>query len=182
MKHITFAVVLCLLLSLSGCVPSLHELYTEKDLVFQPGLLGEWVEAKQESKTTLVFTKVDDKSYKLVFASEKDTMSFAAHLVKLGDKLFLDIGADPSADCHTLALPVHMFFLVSQTEPTLRMRDFDDHWLDEFLKKNPGSLKHDIVDKDAVVTASTSELQSFVLQHVNTRSAFADPVDYVRKK
>ena len=27
---------------LMGCIPSLHPLYTEKDLVFDESLLGEW--------------------------------------------------------------------------------------------------------------------------------------------
>lgn len=182
MRYTVSAVVLCVLLSLSACVPSLHELYTEKDVVFEPSLLGTWVEAKPDSKSTLVFTRLGDKGYKLVSADEKETTSLIAHLVKLGDKLFLDVNGDPSADCHTLALPVHMFFLVSQTEPTLRMHDFNDRWLEEFLKKNPGALKREVVDKDLVVTASTNELQSFVLRHVNTKGAFADSVDYVRKK
>ena len=182
MKYVAWSIVVSLLLGLSGCVPSLHELYSEKDLIFEPRLLGEWVEAKPDSKSTLIFTKSGDKEYKMVSTDQADKFSFVAHLVKLGDKLFLDISGDSSVDCHTLALPVHMFFLVSQFEPTLRMRDFSDDWLKEYLKGNPAALKHDIVDKDLVVTASTTELQRFVLGHLNTKGAFAEAVDYVRKK
>ena len=50
------------------------------------------------------------------------------------------------------------------------------------LKKNPAALKHEIVDGDLVLTASTKQLQSFVLRHVNDKSAFTDPTDYARKK
>lgn len=182
MRYKTALLTLGLLLAVSACVPSLHPLYTEKDAVFEPALLGEWVEAKSDSKSTLTFIKSADKEYKLISADEKATSSFIAHLVKLGEKLFLDINGDSSVDCRTSAMPVHMFFLVSQTEPTLRMWDFNDKWLEEFLKKNPAALKHEIVDSDVVLTASTRELQSFVLRHVNTKEAFADSVDYVRKK
>src|ERR1700692_1519098 len=103
MRYTALSVVLFLLLSLSACVPSLHELYTEREVIFQPILLGEWVDAKRDPKLTLTFTKLDDKAYKLV--SEKS--SLIARLVKLGDKLFLDVDGDPAVDCNTSALPVH---------------------------------------------------------------------------
>lgn len=182
MRYITASIIVGLLLVLAACVPSLHPLYTDKDLIFDPALLGEWVEAKPDSKSTLTFIKSADKEYKLISAEEKERLSFIAHLVKLGDKLFLDVQGDPSVDCRTLAFPVHMFFLVSQSEPTLRLRDFNEKWLKEFLKKNPAALKHEIVDRDVLLTASTRQIQSFALRHVNTKEAFADPVDYVRKK
>ena len=184
MKYMASAVVLGLLLSLSACVPSLHELYTEKDVIFEPALLGEWVEAKPQSESapTLTFIKTADKEYELVSAGEKERLSYVAHLVKLGDKVFLDVKDAPSVDCHTLAVPIHMFFLVSQTEPTLRMWDFNDKWLEKFLEKNPAALNHESVDRDMILTASTKELQRFVLRHLNTKDAFTDPIDYVRKK
>jgi hypothetical protein len=182
MRCAASSVILFLLLSLSACVPSLHALYTDKDVIFEPSLLGEWIDAKRDSKSTLTFTKVDDKAYKLVSADEEETLTFIAHLVKLGDKLFLDAKGDSSVDDHTSALPVHMFFFVPQTAPTLRMRAIDPGWLKGFIEKNPAAIRHEIVDKDVVLTASTKELQSFVLRHLNTRAAFTDPVDYERKK
>jgi hypothetical protein len=182
MRYIAWSTILGFVLGLSGCVPSLHELYTEKDLIFEPALLGQWFEAKPDSKSTLTFIKSADKEYKLISADGKETSSVIAHLVKLGEKLFLDVNGDPAVDLNTSALPVHMFFLVSQTAPTLRMRSLDPVWLKEFLQKNPAVLKHEIVEKDVVLTASTKQLQSFVLRHVNTKNAFADPVDYLRKK
>jgi hypothetical protein len=182
MRYVTSALVLGLLLSLSACVPSLHGLYTEKDLVFDAGLLGEWVEMKTDSKSSLIFTKLDDQTYKLVSVEPSERSSYIAHLVKLGDKLFLDVSGDPSVEINTLALPVHMFFFVSQTTPTLRMRSLDPDWFKGFIKKNPSAIKHEIVEKDEVLTASTKELQSFVLRHLNTKGAYTDPADYVRKK
>lgn len=182
MRYITASLIMVLMLAACSCVPSLHPLYTDRDVAFDPELLGEWIEAKPDSKSTLTFVKNSDTEYKLVSSDGKETSSFIAHLVKLGDTLFLDVSGDPSIDCHTLALPVHMFFLISRTKPVLRMSDFDDHWLDDFLKKNPAALKHEIVDKDLVLTASTKLLQTFLLRHAKTKGAFADPVDYVRKK
>lgn len=182
MRYIAWSMLLSVLLGLSACVPSLHELYTEKDLVFDPALLGDWVEDKADSTSTLTFAKGEGKEYKLVSADGDNRSTLIAHLVRLGDNLFLDLASDPSLDCHTLAWPVHMFVLVTQTGPALQMRDFDEDWLKVFLTKNPGALKHEVVDKDIIVTASTKQLQSFLLRHVNTKAAFSQPVQYVRKK
>lgn len=182
MKFMTSALVLCLLLSLSACVPSLHELYTEKDVVFEAKLLGEWLDTQPNSKSTLVFTKEGDNGYKVVSAEPSEKSSLIAHLVKLGDKLFLDVNGDPSLDCNTSALSVHMFFYVSQISPTLRICAVDPNWLKGFVEKNPATIKHEIVDKDVVLTASTKELQSFLLRHLNTKGAFTDPNEYVQKK
>ena len=44
MKYIPASTGLLLAVVLSACVPSLHPFYTETDLVFDPALLGEWVE------------------------------------------------------------------------------------------------------------------------------------------
>lgn len=182
MKYVAWSIVVSLLLGLSGCVPSLHELYTENDVVFEPALLGDWTEDKAESESVLTFTRGEGKKYKLVWLERKDKSSFVAYLVKVSDKLFLDLASDPAVDCPTLSVPVHMFILVSQTGPTLKMRDFSEEWLKGYLEKNPAALKHEIVDKDVVLTASTKQLQSFLLSHVNTKEAFAQPVQYVRKK
>jgi hypothetical protein len=182
MKYVAWSIVVSLLLGLSGCVPSLHGLYAENDVVFEPALLGDWTEDKAESESVLTFTRGEGREYKLVWLERKDKSSFVAHLVKVGDKLFLDLASDPAVDCPTLSVPVHMFILVSQTAPKLQMRDFDEDWLKAFLTKNPGALKHEVVDKDIIVTASTKQLQSFLLRHVNTKAAFSQPVQYVRKK
>jgi hypothetical protein len=181
MRYIALSLLLPLLLGLSACVPSLHELYAEKDLVFEPALLGDWVEDKADSKSLLTFAKGEGKEYKLTSIEGKDKSTFIAHVVKLGDRLFLDLASDPSVDCPTLSVPVHMFVLVSQTSPKLQMRGFDEGWLKRYVEKNPRALKHEIVDNDVVLTASTKQLQRFLLSHVNTKDAFKEPVQYVRK-
>lgn len=183
MRYITASIIVGFLLMLAACVPSLHPLYTDKDLIFEPALLGAWVEAKADSKSTLTFSKVADTEYKMVSGEGSDKKSiFIAHLVKLGDKRFLDVKPDPASEPDCSGLPWHMFFYVSQIEPTLRMWDLNDKWLEKLLKKNPSLLKHEVVDGDLVLTASTKQLQRFLLRNVNTKGAFTDPVDYARKE
>ncbi|HLG13880.1 MAG TPA: hypothetical protein VJH03_05040 [Blastocatellia bacterium] len=183
MRYITASLMIGLALFLTACVPSLHPLYTEKDLTFDPALLGEWRETKPDSKSTLTFTQGEGKAYKLTSKDGSDKAeNYIAHLVKLGDKRFLDVKPDPSPACDWSGLRWHMFFLVSQTEPTLRLWDLNDEWVETLLKKNPAALKHEIVDGDLLLTASTKQLQDFVLRNVSTKGVFTDPVDYARKR
>lgn len=181
MRYVIAMLTLGFVLVLGGCIPSLHPLYTDKDLVFDPALLGEW--ADQKSKESLTFTPRDKNEYKLVFTNDSGEKNpYITRLVKLDGKLFLDVASDLSAECNCLCMPVHLFFLISQVEPTLRMWDFNDKWLETFLKKNPSALNHEFIDNDLLLTASTKRLQTFFLRHLNTKDAFTSPADYVRKR
>jgi len=55
-------------------------------------------------------------------------------------------------------------------------------WLEEYLKKSPAALRHEIVDRNLVLIASTRDLQSFMLHHVSIKEAFGEDLDYVRRK
>jgi len=80
------------LLFLSSCflVPSVHPLYTEADIVFDPALLGVWT--ADDSKDTLTFIEEGANSYKLIVAGDDGPKGeFIVHLVKIGGARFLDL-------------------------------------------------------------------------------------------
>ena len=64
MSHILKRFALVLLLTLAGCVFSLHPLYTDEDLVFDPALVGTW--AQDNSGNTWEFGKGNRNNYELV--------------------------------------------------------------------------------------------------------------------
>ena len=75
---------------------------------------------------------------------------------------------------------------VSQIEPELKLALFDFDWLEKFLEENPGALAHHLEKPDGkdgriVLTASTSELQSFVLAHRGEGELFKKPGEFVRQ-
>ncbi len=81
---------------LGGCIPviSLHPLYTEKDIVVDKKLCGTWIDESGDMKSTWEFECIDEpkNAYKLIFTDENGKKgSFVAHLVKLENRLFLDI-------------------------------------------------------------------------------------------
>ena len=184
MRKIILAATLGLAVFLAGCIPSLNPLYTEKDLVFDPALVGVWSNGANATDSWK-FQKRDEKSYALVIRDDDKTSPFVAHLVKLGKYRFLDLcpnkdGLNDSKVEGTYAMALirgHLFLKVSQIEPTLQMVMLDPDWLDKLLKKNPKSIHHKRnEDGDGIVlTASTKELQKFMLKYADTKDAFGKP-------
>ncbi len=184
-------VLVGLLLVLGGCVPSLHPLYTEKDLIFDPALLGEWTLGKN-NKESWTFTKAGEKQYQLVYIDDEGKEGkFCVHLLKIEGRLFLDLfpmeldskktDEDPKENAfYKLHLvPAHTFMLVKQIQPTLQMAFLNPSWAKDYLKAHPDAVRHEKVDHDEIVlTAPTKELQAFVLKHEKDADAFAtlDPM------
>ena len=176
-------------LVLSGCVPSLNPLYTEKDLVFDPALVGIWADAENADSDTWTFEKDGAKAYKLVINEKGDAREFEAHLFKLGTNLFLDFSPSDSLKevrqefIKACLLPAHLFAKVTQIEPALGFAFLDPEWLEKLLKENPQALRHEIIQQERLVlTASTQELQAFLLKQASDPKAFAKPGTLQRKQ
>ncbi|HEY3128610.1 MAG TPA: hypothetical protein VGL91_04070 [Acidobacteriota bacterium] len=80
-------------LVMSACIPSLHPLYVQRDLVLAPELEGTWVEAVGED--TWTFQKGAGNDYKLIHKEKGEPGNFDVHMVRLGKFLFLDIYPQP---------------------------------------------------------------------------------------
>ena len=184
---------------LGGCVPvmSLHPLYTEKDLVFEEKLLGTWVDKPDDPETIWEFKDPNEqeKVCKLVFVDNKgDRGLFDAHLVRLEDKLFLDLypGEPPwgEEDPNKLVwpyntlflLPAHTFIRVNGFEPGLKLQITDDDEMEKLLKEDPNAVKRESVEDGFVLTASTKELQAFVLKYADDSRLFTKEAVLIRQK
>ncbi len=71
----------------SGCVPSLHPLYTEKSIIYKETLLGTWV---SDSGDVCKFTESGKTHYELLYV-DKGPIRFEARLIELGGVTFLDL-------------------------------------------------------------------------------------------
>jgi hypothetical protein len=184
---------------LGGCVPvaSVHCLYTKENAVFEEKLLGTWVQEPNNPKTTWEFTRDDEEPnnvYKLIFADEEGKKgSFVAVMVKLKDKLFLDIFPDELPwdieDPNQVdwpynsffLIPAHTFIKVDSIEPQLKLRVTMDDKMDELLKEYPDAIERIMIDDRIVLTASTKELQAFILKYVDDERLFVDEIALDRK-
>jgi hypothetical protein len=182
---------------LGGCIPvmSLHPLFTEKDLAFDEKLLGTWVDANE---TMWQFSDANkpEKAYELIFTdNEGKKGSFVAHLVKLENRLFLDVYPseppwgnedDPNKVewlYNTLfVIPAHTFIKINSIEPQLKMLLTDDEKMKEFLKADPNAVEYTSIEDKPVLTAPTEKLQAFVLKYADDSRVFTKESVLTRKK
>ena len=185
MKKATTIISLGLLFLMTGCVPSLHPLYTEQDLIYDPALVGEWV--GNDGKVTWTFAKSGEKAYTLVYVDEKGKKGeFAVHLLKIGDRRFLDLyPTDPDlqqSDFYkAYLLRVHTFMIVQQEADTLRMSFMKPDWLKKYLQEHPDAVKHEKVDEGVLLTAQPKELQTFLVQHDKSPEVWAEGSPLIRR-
>jgi hypothetical protein len=190
MNRVIFLLAVFSLLVLFGCIPiAIHPFYEKKDLTFNSALLGTWSE--EDGKSEYSFEQSGPNAYTMLYKEAGQESKFEAHLFKLGEKLFLDLyPIDPGIKIPDFfgdhIIMVHSFYRVNQIEPDLMMSTFDINWLKEELTKNPKALSHLFLDdrqsdsltikNDRVVlTASTAELQAFIMKNLDTKGAFTDP-------
>jgi len=175
--------VLALLIA-AGCIPSLHPLYTDADIVFEPALVGTWDGG--DAEPSLVFTQAGEDAYTLVYTEDsEESGAFDVHLASINGRLFLDLfpqepDIDASAFYMLHLMPVHTFALVELSEQELKLSVIDPNWLDELLKQDPSAIKHEMVMDYPVFTASTEELQAFVTKYAETEGAFSTPMPLKR--
>ncbi len=183
---------------MGGCVPvmSLRPLYTKENVVFDKKLLGTWVDDPNKPEVTWQFKSIDKpkNAYKLILTGEDGMKgSFVAHLVKLQDKLFLDVYPSEvpweAEDLDKMEWPYNSFFLVrahtfvkiDSVEPRLKMRLMLETQMQKLLEENPDTIAHLAVEDRHVLTASTKELQAFVLKYADGDKLFTDEIILERK-
>jgi hypothetical protein len=175
---------------LCSCIPSVNPFYTEKDVVFDARLLGEWQKKdKSDNPEIWKFEGTTNKTYTLTITDQKGRQGqFNAHLFQLKQEHFLDLIPDDckyatnQADLVAASMyPGHLLVRASQFEPGLKLAFFDFDWLQKYLEKNPKALAHHREGDRLVLTAGTRDLQKFVLKHLGKDELFEKPDEMVRK-
>jgi hypothetical protein len=175
----------------AGCVvQSINPLFTEKDYIPYPGLIGTWVQ-QEDAKIvgTWTFT-ADGARYEFTQTDEKGRKAaFIAAAGKIGPHTFLEASPrDPLPggalnDLMTLHLiPAHVFVKAVKTNDALLLLSMDLDWLTRHLEANPKALAHVIRDKVPVLTASTEELKKFVAKHADDPAVFKNEIRLVPKR
>ena len=196
---------------MAGCVPvaSLHPLFTKETLVFEEKLLGTWVEDSNKPEITWEFARLDaatvenlpkqlqdevGKLYRLnVTDNEGRKGVLIACLVKLKDGLFLDVLADkfPSGDYDPekmklvynafFFLSVHTFVRIDALGDKLKLRLTDDDGFRKLIEAEPKAVKCETVEERIILTASTEELQAFMIKYAADERLFPNDVTLTRK-
>jgi hypothetical protein len=160
-------------------------LYTKKDLVFMPELIGKWQDVKDKD-STMTFTRADEDAYSVLVKDTKKELRFEAHLVKLGDLQMLDLYPDRSSDKidDDQLLPVHSFIKIEVESEVLRLVPWNYEYLDERLVHKKLRIAH-VRFRDAmggpfgtsfdeiVLTGTTAELQKNLKEIENDSQIFS---------
>ena len=233
-KPVKVLLSLTFLVLLLSCQPvdSLNPLYTEKDAVFDPALLGKW----REKDSTLEFFPSGTNGYAVIFSDDStppEQIDFYGHLVNLEGHRFLDLvqkrwssppnsydlridkiknnltvtpalvaagdgayiefaslSADRAKQVKMQMKLAHWFFRFSIDGQALGLDYIDDDRLNKALEAKTVQLAHVLIPPDKkngedekpqlALTATTAELQKFVLDHINDDQIFAGAMKYER--
>ena len=170
----------------SPFVLSIHPLYTNLDLDFDPALLGKWVD--NEGDITLVFEKSAEMEFKLTVVEregqQESRAEFEAHLVRLGGADFLDIYPksleDGSEFQRAHFIPAHTIARLSVESDRVKIAFLSADWLTKRIEDKSVDTAHETVAGTVVLTCATDDLQHLVDLYANDGSAFPDPLDLQR--
>lgn len=201
--RIVLFIVLILAFVLPGCVYSLYPIYTDNDLVYDNKLEGVWSsygdknvwkfenllqhelapykdKAERAEKEKFKKTYINSKTYLLSYTEKGDTRSMYANIARLGDNMFLDLFPDPNnlKDCpfEDQYVPVHTYAKLKMIGNRLEFYFFDSEFLYKLLDQNTARIKHESFNDYKIITASTDELQKFVVKYANKKELFMAPM------
>lgn len=179
-RNIGFA---ALVIFCSSCVPSMHPIFTERDLVFEQAFLGKW--SDRESSETWEFTAAAGNEYRLVHTDEGKTGTFSARLATLRGKMFLDIvpirkEKDSTEFYNDHFFETHSFVLIEKKGNAVLVSYLEPKWLKSHLAAKPQAVKHLVLDDDILLTDSTENLQKFLSEIVDAKGAFSEPTEVQR--
>ena len=184
--------LLCSLLPV-GCVRSMHPIYTEQTLTYDPAFLGTW---RDDDGTTVEVAASDGndepdavKSYRVaVTGRDNKTARLVGHLAKVGDLLVADLTVGdeeglPDSDVYRAHLfPLHTFWVVRRDGEKLAVRTIEHDWMKKFVEADPGAIAHYKSRDDVILTAPPEALQKFLLAHAKDPGMLSDEGTYRRVK
>ena len=190
MRTTLLTISVVLVLAASGCVRSLHPLYSEKDLVYKRELLGTWVDS--DTTATWSFVRAGEKRYRLThrqmgypagfIRSEVvpgDTAIFEVHLAQFGEFLFMDLYPEPLTKrndlCKVHWIPVHTFSRIWLENDALKISMLNSDWLESMIRDKKLVIAHERVQEEIILTASTEILQQLVISFADDPEAFPEP-------
>lgn len=166
-------------LLITGCVvTSVSPFYSDRDLVFEPAILGDWrADDSQTNGEIWRFDRSGELSYRFTTIKADGATVMIAHAFKLDGQLFLDV-TTIGEDIHNI--PPHFLLKINEIGTSLRLAQLDNDWMKDALAKKPGLIPHELLkgenpaDTRVVLTADTPGLQKFVRQNLKTTNAWAD--------
>lgn len=182
-----------------GCVVlTVHPLYTSDTNVQNSQLEGKWQDVEGDS----IFWEFSaEKDHYYLVQDDGKKGKFDVHLVELDGKYYLDfypedlykaLEQDYDEETHCTegindflawhAVPMHIFAKVEIEENEVRMWFFDPEFIEDLLEQRKIKIKHEKLEEGFLITASSEELQKFVIKYSHVEDAFLDGEPLVIQK
>lgn len=172
------------LLCFAGCVPSLHELYTDDTVVYDPAILGRW---QQDESVWSIAGVPNAKSYTILVAEKENgkilESKMDGRLVELDGKRYLDICPNPDVKLNVGnwfkigLVQAHLFLKLDVKDGNLLLSAMNPDTAEKMLKQNPEIVKHEKTEDRIILTASPKELQAFIKKYRDTEKFFGEPME-----
>lgn len=175
------------ILCVAGCVPSLHQLYTSKTVIYDPTLAGTW---QQDDERWEFIGDPNDRSYHLTITEKENKPSkLFVHLVEVDGYRFFDFYPAEDAELEGgdwlkfSVIPVHLFLRVEKSGQTLELAAMNPDETEKLLAQKPKLVKHELIEDGRVVLTDTPEkLQAFLLEGIKTEGFFGKPFELTPAK
>jgi len=173
---------------MSGClVSSLHPFYKNSDKVYDQKLVGNWMDndsvlwviEPNEASQGFTSPSKKDSTFKIVYYEDEDSKAIlVGTLFELNGIRYVDFVPDPDEEhCKSEMtgyhnIPVHTLARIEFNQDTIMLFWFGEEWLNELIEENKIRISHETIHIGPdyhrhVLTASTDELQKFILKYAN---------------
>jgi hypothetical protein len=187
MKRTIVVVALLVATFLQGCiVKSVHPFFKESDIVYKKSLEGSWTD-QDNNRWSIHANPFKQNSYELHYSQKGREVSLLGHLFSLNGQLYLDMMPLQDNSEEMLVFDMHLV----PTHSIAKVAELDDHhvvirwfneeWLRKMFVENRIKISHEMImdenptskdDGMYLLTASTDELQKFVVKYGRSEEAF----------
>jgi len=188
MKRLFVIITFLALLTMTGClVSSLHPFYKQKDKIYDPDMVGTWIDGDsciwtiQPNTAAEYFMGPDkmDSSYHITYYEEEDKPGlFIGTLFRIKGVNYVDFYPEPNEE-HCVNdftcwhhVPTHTLARVQYNKDSILLYWFAEEWLTDLFEQNRIRIKHETIELPDftrhLLTASTDELQKFIKKYVNS--------------
>jgi len=187
-----------LLIFLSSCLTTLHPIFTEKDLAYDPKLIGVWNTENEGKKGKVMISNlatensvelpgnisaIKQKGYFIIYQDENGKVSdqYIAFLARIGKHLYFDYFPADKKEDRKLDEFFGVHFVRMHTsyrveilkDGSFELSQLDGSYVKNLIDEKKIRISHETdADDNTVITASTKELQQYLLKYGDEPSAY----------
>ena len=195
-----------LLIFLSSCLNTLHPIFTEKDLAYDPKLIGVWNTENQGNKGRAIISNlatensvelpgnistIKQKGYFISYQDKDgDTKQYIAFLARIGKHLYFDYYPADKKEDRKLDEFFGVHFVRMHTsyrveilkDGSFELSQLDGSYVKSLIEEKKIRISHETdAEDDMTITASTKELQQYLLKYGDEPSAYENDKTIFKK-